>query len=45
VRPDNERAIRFYEKCGWSPDGVDRRVEVLGVEVPETRLSVYLSQD
>jgi ribosomal protein S18 acetylase RimI-like enzyme len=40
VHPDNERARSFYIRRGWIDDGVDRQQEVLGVEVPETRLSL-----
>lgn len=42
VHPDNERARRFYATHGWIDDGIDRQHEVLGVEVPETRLSLDL---
>ncbi len=40
VHPDNRRARAFYARRGWIDDGVDRQHEVLGVEVPETRLSL-----
>ena len=43
VHPDNIRARRFYESRGWSDDGLDRRQDVLGVEVPEVRYSRPLS--
>ncbi len=43
VHPDNERARSFYTLRGWIDDGVGRDQEVLGVEVPETRLSFALS--
>ena len=43
VHPDNQRARSFYAKRGWIDDGVDRQQEVLGVEVPETRLSLALA--
>jgi ribosomal protein S18 acetylase RimI-like enzyme len=39
VHPDNARARRFYRVHGWTDDGIERRVEVLGVMVPETRCS------
>ena len=39
VHPDNERARSFYSRRGWDDDGVERAREVLGVEVPEARLS------
>lgn len=37
VHSDNDRARRFYAWAGWVDDGAERRVEVLGVKVPETR--------
>ena len=37
VHPLNIRACRFYQLHGWAHDGIDRRLDVLGVEVPETR--------
>lgn len=40
VHPDNRRARSFYARRGWIDDGIDREQEVLGVEVPETRLSL-----
>ena len=39
VHPLNIRACRFYQLHGWAHDGIDRRLDVLGVEVPETRYS------
>lgn len=39
VHPDNARACRFYEARGWVDDDVERRQEVLGVDVAETRYS------
>lgn len=42
VHPDNERACRFYASGGWIDEDIERRAEVLGVEVPETRLSLDL---
>jgi len=43
VHPDNKRARRFYTAGGWIDDEIGRRQEVLGVEVPEVRLSLDLS--
>ena len=43
VHPDNGRARSFYARRGWVQDGVDRRHDVLGVEVPETRLSLQFA--
>lgn len=37
VHSHNLRAIGFYERRGWRPDGTDKEVEVLGVVVPESR--------
>lgn len=37
VHRDSKRSRRFYERAGWLPDGEERTVEVLGVEVPEVR--------
>jgi ribosomal protein S18 acetylase RimI-like enzyme len=37
VLPGNARARRFYEAAGWRHDGADRRLNVLGVDVDETR--------
>lgn len=42
VHPDNERARRFYERRGWRCDDVERREELLGVDVPEIRYSITL---
>ena len=33
----NERAIRFYRRCGFSPDGVEKMLK-LGTEVAEMRM-------
>lgn len=33
----NERAQRFYRIDGWRPDGVDRTIEIWGVEIFDTR--------
>jgi ribosomal protein S18 acetylase RimI-like enzyme len=43
VHPENGRACSFYARRGWVADDVDRQQEVLGVEVPETRLSLALA--
>lgn len=43
VHPDNGRACRFYTARGWSRDNVDRRQDVLGVAVVETRFSRTLT--
>jgi ribosomal protein S18 acetylase RimI-like enzyme len=45
VHPGNERARRFYESRGWISDGIDRQQSILGVEVPEIRYSVDLTED
>lgn len=42
VHPDNDRARRFYTSGGWIDDKIELRQEVLGVEVPEVRLSLDL---
>lgn len=42
VHPDNQRARRFYEVRGWQCDDVERREELLGVDVPEVRYSINL---
>ncbi len=42
VHPDNERACRFYEARGWRCDDVERREEIMGVEVPEVRYSIIV---
>jgi RimJ/RimL family protein N-acetyltransferase len=39
VVPGNKRARRFYELAGWRHDGADRQLEILGVDVKETRYS------
>jgi ribosomal protein S18 acetylase RimI-like enzyme len=43
VHPENGRARRFYRVHGWTPEDVERRVDVLGVLVPETRYSRSLA--
>lgn len=42
VLEDNPRARRFYERAGWHHDG-ERRITVLGLEVPEVRYRKQLS--
>ncbi|WP_034271852.1 GNAT family N-acetyltransferase [Actinospica robiniae] len=38
VLPDNARARRFYELCGWRADGVERALELQdGSSIPEIR--------
>lgn len=37
VLKENTRARRFYERCGFSPDGAEEPFEVDGVPVPELR--------
>lgn len=37
VLKENDRARRFYEACGFFPDGAEEPFEVDGVEVPEVR--------
>lgn len=43
VHPENGRARRFYTARAWVDDEIERRHDVLGVEVPEARLSLDLS--
>jgi len=42
VLEDNPRARRFYERAGWTTDGTERPIEVLGVSVPEIRYTKTL---
>lgn len=42
VHPDNHRARGFYETRGWRCDDVERREEIMGVDVPEVRYSIAL---
>jgi GNAT superfamily N-acetyltransferase len=42
VHPGNDRARAFYAAHGWIDDGRARPQEVLGVEVPEVRMSIDL---
>jgi GNAT superfamily N-acetyltransferase len=37
VLRDNDRARRFYERVGWSPDGTEKTDELAGVSVVEVR--------
>ncbi len=37
VLRDNRRAVRFYEKCGFTPDGTEQTVE-LGAPLCEIRM-------
>ena len=37
VLKDNGRAIRFYEKCGFLPDGTEQKIS-LGKELTEIRM-------
>ena len=43
VHPGNERARRFYAARGWIDSEVERQQSVLGVEVPEVRYSLDLT--
>lgn len=43
VHPGNKRARRFYEVHSWRDDALERRQEVLGVTVTETRYSRALA--
>ncbi len=43
VHPENVRARRFYATRGWINDEVERRQSVLGIEVPEVRYSLDLT--
>lgn len=42
VHPSNHRARRFYERAGWTDDGVSRLEAVWGLDVPEQRYRVRL---
>jgi GrpB-like predicted nucleotidyltransferase (UPF0157 family)/RimJ/RimL family protein N-acetyltransferase len=37
VHPRNEHARRFYERAGWTDDGLERTATAWGVELPERR--------
>lgn len=44
VLPDNARARRFYEVCGWHADGVERPYEMQdGRSIPEIRYARSLA--
>lgn len=43
VHPANARARRFYAARGWVNDEVERQQSVLGVEVPEVRYSLDIT--
>lgn len=45
VLSGNDRAIRFYERDGWRPDGAVRRELVWGVPVDEVRYGRRLSPE
>ncbi len=40
----NSRAMRFYERAAWSPDGLTRVEEVWGLEVSSVRYQRSLAQ-
>ncbi len=44
VLAGNARARRFYQRCGWSPDGVDQIVPIAGVDLGEVRYAIDLDQ-
>lgn len=44
VLEGNQRAIRFYERHGWSADGGTTMFEAGGVDVPEIRMSRSIDQ-
>jgi ribosomal protein S18 acetylase RimI-like enzyme len=44
VLEDNPRARRFYEREGWSLDGVTKADEFLGMPVPEVRYRIKLTR-
>lgn len=43
VHSGNARARRFYENHGWYCDDLERREEVMGIEVREIRYSISLT--
>ena len=43
VLEDNPRARRFYEREGWTLDGVTKADEFLGMPVPEVRYRIRLT--
>lgn len=42
VLPENARAVRFYERCGWSADGTERTTDVAGRMLRSVRYSKRL---
>ena len=42
VLDDNPRARRFYEREGWSVDGVTKRAEFFGIPITEVRYRLEL---
>ncbi|MET9551829.1 GNAT family N-acetyltransferase [Streptomyces sp. NPDC006645] len=44
VLRENDRARRFYEKAGFTPDGAEEPFEVGGVSVPEVRYARSLTR-
>jgi GNAT superfamily N-acetyltransferase len=38
------RSRQFYEHHGWQPDGTERTIDVMDVEVPETRYHRLLTE-
>jgi ribosomal protein S18 acetylase RimI-like enzyme len=44
VHTDNDRARRFYEGCGWRPDGAERDEEAFGEVVQELRHRIRLDR-
>ena len=43
VHPENHRARAFYERAGWTDDGIEREDTVWNVRVPERRYSLALA--
>ncbi|HJM76074.1 MAG TPA: hypothetical protein QGI71_09500 [Dehalococcoidia bacterium] len=41
---DNVRARRFYEVAGWSPDGLEQRIDFGGFEAIKVRYAVKFGQ-
>jgi RimJ/RimL family protein N-acetyltransferase len=44
VHPQNDRAIAFYKRAGWSDDNQHRREVVWGLEVAEHRYRLVLGE-
>lgn len=42
VLADNDRAIRFYERAGWHPDGKEQSGDIMGVRLREIRYTTEL---